>query len=280
MVKAEKMQKLRVERDPEAGPSRAERRQEWLKEKLGGKSGVEVARDAGVSRAEKRAQKKAAKAAAGQDGVPVPAGQQQQQQKEGGADAMEVEHAQPGTTAAAAPAGGGSAAAVNEVMVGMVVVFGVEGPKPLFTCIVPGSSPQCISFVPLDTPLGAVAAAGGLPPGLSPLLVMTQDRRYALPSGKLSGAAAAVAGSKAAAVAGATGSLEDQQQQQGLEALYGKGLGVQGSQRGAGGGQAKVDFKARQAALQQLLDTPSHVLPPPSALVPTMLQLLIKADLA
>ena len=282
LVKVEKMQKLRVERDPEAGPSRAERRQEWRKEKVGASEGLPPVQEARLSRGERRAQRKAASAAAAGGGGGASASQEQQGREGGGGEATQLEAAQAGAVATAASTATMAGGCVQEVMVGMVVVFGVQGPQPLFACMVPGSSPQYISFVPLDTPLGAVAAAGELPQGMSPLLVMTQDRRYALPSGKLSGGAVAVAGKKSA-VAGGTGVTEHQedgQQLQGLEAVYGKGLGVQGGQRGGGvGGQVKVDFRARQAALQQLFDTPSHVLPPPSALVPTMLELLIKGEL-
>ncbi len=58
-------------------------------------------------------------------------------------------------------------------------IISAETPTITHAWRVPGPGPSSIHFLPTDTPLGA-AAAPLCPPGCSPLLLITPDRRYGL----------------------------------------------------------------------------------------------------
>jgi NET1-associated nuclear protein 1 (U3 small nucleolar RNA-associated protein 17) len=164
---------------------------------------------------------------------------------------------------------------------GHVLVFDASSPTPRRACAVPGSSPPCaLLFVPRDVPLAAAAAASA-PRGLSPLLVLTADRRYASvtsPGRRAAAAAAAVAPLAAEPAAAATPAAAAQPSV--LEAVFGKTPVLQ---QQAGDGEQPSSFDAEglellaaaRGAVKGLLDAPSHALPPPKAMCAAMLELLL-----
>jgi NET1-associated nuclear protein 1 (U3 small nucleolar RNA-associated protein 17) len=185
---------------------------------------------------------------------------------------------------------------------GLVLVFGPHSPDPLYACPVLGSNPSTLLFSPGSTQAAAAAAAAGgaeqppAPPSVSPLLLLTDDRRYtrlvlaaAAAGGADAAAAAAAAGESSGVPAGAGAALEAEAAAagsdggaSGLEAMFGKAAPA--AVRGSGGGgsgcgdrDGAAEAAAIKAAVAQLFDAPSHVLPPPSALCPTLLELLTGA---
>jgi NET1-associated nuclear protein 1 (U3 small nucleolar RNA-associated protein 17) len=158
---------------------------------------------------------------------------------------------------------------------GGVLVLGPGAPEPLAVCAVPnGSSPAALLFVAPGTPLAAAAGGGG---SGSPLLLVTSDRHFALlpaPGAQPAGEAEAEAATSGVAAGG------DGQQAPAsvLEATFGgmpAAVGGGGGAAGSAGVQPQAAGEAARKVVSRLFDAPSHVLPPPSALVPTLLELLV-----
>jgi hypothetical protein len=173
---------------------------------------------------------------------------------------------------------------------GLVLVFGAHTPDPLYACPVPASSPTSLLF--LQNRSSAVAAGQQV----SPLMLLTQDRRYTrLTLGGTQPSTAAAAADQqppAAAAAAAGGSevpsgtraaleaeLAAGRDESTLEAMFGKMQPpAAAAAADSGAAAAAAEAAAVKAAVSQLFDAPSHVLPAPSSLCPTLLELLIGAD--
>jgi hypothetical protein len=175
----------------------------------------------------------------------------------------------------------------SERQQGLVLVFGDKQAEPLYACTVPDSSPSSLLFWPgkaAAAPAGADSAAARV----SPLMLLTQDRRYtrvnlggSSSSSSSDGSAAAAAeaeaavqGTKAALAAEAAANGEGRSA---LESMFGKTEAPAATAAAADGSSAAAAAAAVKAAVSQLFDAPSHVLPAPSSLCPTLLDLLIGA---
>jgi NET1-associated nuclear protein 1 (U3 small nucleolar RNA-associated protein 17) len=171
---------------------------------------------------------------------------------------------------------------------GLVVVFNPSNPSPVFAAAVPDSSPGSLLFVHSSSRKVAAGKQQQPQQRMSPLLVLTDDRRYTrlIPA---SAAAADGGSSDAAAAAAADGGvpsgiraameaeLAAGGDESALEAMFGHfeqpaAADASGAAAGAAAAEAAV-----KAAVAQLFDAPSHVLPAPSTLCPTLLELLIGA---
>ncbi len=131
-------------------------------------------------------------------------------------------------------------------------------------------------------------------PGMSPLLILSQDRQYvqATKAGaaEAPGAAEQDACRRAdsfapvrASTAGAAGAAlppQTPQEVSGLEAMYGPQQAQQPKQAEAAGGAAggAAGRPAGAADWGALFDAPSHVLPPLSTLCPAFLELMLSRD--
>lgn len=185
----------------------------------------------------------------------------------------------PATALAADPAAprfavGVPAGATGPGAPGGVLVFGAGEPAPRSACRVPGgSSPAALLYAPRGSALAAQAGSDGG----SALLMVTSDRHFALLGG----------GSDVAAAAGSTGAAAAGEAEQGEGAQAGSGAhdDVFGKARARGaaaaavaGGVSEQFGDAAQRAVAALFDAPSHVLPPPSALMPSLLELLVSGQ--
>jgi hypothetical protein len=185
----------------------------------------------------------------------------------------------------AAPAGAQQQQQQQAQRQGLVLVFDAHKADPLYACPVPASSPTSLLFVQGKS----AAAADGGAAQVSPLMLLTQDRRYT----RLSlGATAAAAGGQqqpdAAAAAAESGvplgtraALEAEaaagRDESVLEAMFGRMEQTASAAADSGAAAAAAEAAAVKAAVSQLFDAPSHVLPAPSSLCPTLLELLIGA---
>jgi NET1-associated nuclear protein 1 (U3 small nucleolar RNA-associated protein 17) len=177
---------------------------------------------------------------------------------------------------------------------GLVLVFGARSAAPQHMSTLPGGTPDSLVFLGRSA-TGHGSAACGVDQQLSPLLVLTDDRRYvqlapggrpeqgsaaaaaaaptAVQQGVPSGAAASLAAEAAATARGAT-----------LHGLIGtipagSTAGKDGSKDGGAGAAAAAEAAAAvRASVSQLFDAPSHVLPPPNTLCATLLELLLGAE--
>lgn len=161
---------------------------------------------------------------------------------------------------------------------GLVFVFNVASPLPVFSCMVPRSSPHHLLFVPRRSELGALTAEA-LPGSISPLLIMDGERRisFAVSPG-LQQQKAEQQQAAAEEVHALEGAAAGGKQPSVLDAVFGSS-GSSGAAAGPGA-QGAFNAVAAKEAVQRLFDTPSHVLPPPTSLVPTMLQLLLQTEAA
>uniref|UniRef100_A0A383VBL7 WD repeat-containing protein 75 second beta-propeller domain-containing protein n=1 Tax=Tetradesmus obliquus TaxID=3088 RepID=A0A383VBL7_TETOB len=173
---------------------------------------------------------------------------------------------------------------------GLVVVFSPANPSPLFAAAVPDSSPGSLLFLHSSSSSSSKgAAATQQQQRMSQLLVLTDDRRYtrlipasaAAEAGSSDAAAAAAAGD-AAVPSGTRAAMEAELAAGGdesaLEAMFGKFEQPPAAAAAGGAAGAAAAEAAVKAAVVQLFDAPSHVLPAPSTLCPTLLELLIGAD--
>jgi len=195
------------------------------------------------------------------------------------------------STPAAAAAGGGGGAPQQQQ--GLVLVFGAQQPHPLYACPVPASSPTSLLFLQGSKSAAvhaAAAAAADSQQQVSPLVLLTQDRRYSRLSlgGAPEGAAtagqqpsAAVAAESSEVPAGTRAAMEAEiaagRDESALEAMFGKMEPPAAAADGGSAAAAAAEAAAIKAAVSQLFDAPSHVLPAPSSLCPTLLELLIGA---
>jgi NET1-associated nuclear protein 1 (U3 small nucleolar RNA-associated protein 17) len=210
--------------------------------------------------------------------------QQQQQRPQNGAAAAAAAAAATADATADAPPSAPSTAAATPC--GHVLVFDASSPAPRRACAVPGASPPCaLLFVPRDAPLAA-AAASSAPRGLSPLLVLTADRRYAAvtsPGRRAVRAAAAAAAAAEGVVASAAQAAEAAAPAAApasvLEAVFGKTPVLQQQQQQqqqhAFDAEGLELLAAARGAVKGLLDAPSHALPAPKAMCEAMLELLL-----
>ncbi|KAF8061314.1 ycf24 [Scenedesmus sp. PABB004] len=220
------------------------------------------------------------------DGDQQQAGEEQQQAQQEGAG--EQQQQQGGRAQGGRQRGG----AVVQQREGLVLVFGAADPQPLAACPVPGGSPASLIFTPGGAPPGAGGAAGAGGVALSPLLLLTDDRRYTHVAlggggdGDANGAGAAGEGGAPAdgAPAGTRAAMEAElaagADESALEAMFGRAAAPPAGAAAAapgGGAAAAADAAAVKAAVAALFDAPSHALPAPTALCPTLLELLIGA---
>lgn len=195
-----------------------------------------------------------------------------QQQEEDGEVAIEQQQAN-GTAAAAQHSGGSAAPRVQRHATrrGCVLVFSPSGATPLSAAPLPqGAAAAALCHAPLRTPLGANTTPGGFG---TPMLVVTEDRCYTLVARP--GAAAAAAGVDAAAQADAVREALGGDESV-LEAVFGKASAGTGVTPGAGASGG--DARGAERRVAALFDAPSHALPVPSLLAPSLLELLIAGD--
>jgi len=157
---------------------------------------------------------------------------------------------------------------------GCVLLFSPDRVSPVFSSVLqPGAVLSALLPIPARTALSALVAQPAPSSGrVTPLLAVTEDRCYtivAVPGdGKQQGAAAAAGADDAAVITGASESA--------LEAVFGKGGGAQ--QDMLAGGDDVVDGRSTAKRVAALFDAPSHVLPPPSLLCPSLLELLVSSE--
>ncbi len=159
---------------------------------------------------------------------------------------------------------------------GQALVFGLQQPWPLSACPLGGSSPAALMFVAGDTALGA-AAERATPAGMSPLLIVTDDRKFAIASTSASVPAAAAADRTAEAEATGTtarASAAGLWESSALEAMFGRSQPREAVNI-ASVAQVEDTAVVAKNAVATLFDAPSHVLPPPTSLCPMLLDLLI-----
>lgn len=151
---------------------------------------------------------------------------------------------------------------------GYVLVFHPAQAWPKYVCPVPGGSPASLLFAPPNTGLGGLAASS-VPDDMSPLLLVTEDRKFAIAT---SADAATADGTVATAEEPGPDGMKalGQQDESWLESAFGRTQVPQVAAVGVAQAGSNV-----QAALAQLFDAPSHILPPPTALCPTLLELLV-----
>jgi hypothetical protein len=183
----------------------------------------------------------------------------------------------------AAPAG---AQQQQQQRQGLVLVFDAHQADPLYACPVPASSPTSLLFVQGKSAAAAAAADGAA--RVSPLTLLTQDRRYTRLTLGASAAAAdgqqqpdAAAAAESEVPSGTRAALEAEaaagRDESVLEDMFGKMEPAAGAAADGGAAAAAAEAAAVKAAVSQLFDAPSHVLPAPSSLCPTLLELLIGA---
>ena len=199
--------------------------------------------------------------------------QQQQQHAAAGVDASSSEAE---AAAAAALTKAEARRAARAARRGCALVFSPLGPAPIFAAALPpGSAAAAALYVPPGTALG-VATAAGYQTGSSssdptPLLLVTEDRHYTVvaPLSVLAAASASVPETAATAAASALVERESA-----LEAVFGKTAAtLPGSEAAAFASSGDARAAAKRAAM--LFDAPSHALPPPSQLCPSLLELLL-----
>jgi NET1-associated nuclear protein 1 (U3 small nucleolar RNA-associated protein 17) len=182
---------------------------------------------------------------------------------------------------------------------GLVLVFSPSSPQPLLASPIANSSPTSLLYMPA-TPASSSSSSSKML-HMSPLLLLTSDRRYSrltaaaetsAAAGQPNDAAAAAAGGGrggsseglAAVPGGIKAAMEAEKaagaDESALEAMFGKMDRLPGAVAAAGGMEGGAAAAAEQAAaikqaVNQLFDAPSHVLPPPSTLCPTFLELLL-----
>lgn len=127
---------------------------------------------------------------------------------------------------------------------------------------------------------------------VSPLMLLTQDRRYtrlALGSAQAAGSQGqqqegAAAAAEPEVPSGTRAALEAEvaagRDESVLEAMFGKMEPPTAAAADGAAAAAAAEAAAVKVAVSQLFDAPSHVLPAPSSLCPTLLELLIGAGRA
>jgi hypothetical protein len=158
-----------------------------------------------------------------------------------------------------------------------ILVFHPSSPSPQLSCPVPHTAVSALMFVPPGSRLYSSAAVGGPSSTVSPLVMATQDRRYALLHVPIS--AAQQAGQQQQQQPGLE-QQEQEQEQSAFEAAFGPAAVVQAAPAaGKAAAAAAAAAAAQQQQVQQqvaaLFDAPSHVLPPPSQLCSAFLELLV-----
>jgi len=186
-----------------------------------------------------------------------------------------------------------AASSAGAAAAGAVLLFDAASARPAAAWALPGARAAALLFAPPGTPLAGAGAAlahpgaGSTPDGTaqraaaaaSPLLILTEDRRYVV--ARPAGAAGAAARAPALAEAGAV--AERGQGAVGYEAAFGRlqEAAQLGAPAAAAAGAAAADAAAAAAAAagswRGLFDAPSHALPPLSVLCPAFLELMVGA---
>jgi len=186
-----------------------------------------------------------------------------------------------------------AASSAGAAAAGAVLLFDAASARPAAAWALPGARAAALLFAPPGTPLAGAGAApahpgtGSAPDGpaqraaaaASPLLILTEDRRYVV--ARPAGAAGAAARAPAPAEAGAT--TERGQGAVGYEAAFGRmqEAAQPGAPARAAAGAAAAEAAAAAAAAagswRGLFDAPSHALPPLSVLCPAFLELMVGA---
>lgn len=135
-----------------------------------------------------------------------------------------------------------------------VLLFCAATGQPRLSWSLGQSTAAALLFALPGTHLHASAAAAS-PDGLSPLMIVLQDRQYTFAR-----SASSMQGASVQAV-----NLEQGQEPSAFEAAFGKPVAPQPAQQGAGVAHFQSEVQSR---LQTLFDAPSHVLPSLKDLAP------------
>lgn len=156
---------------------------------------------------------------------------------------------------------------------GCILVFSPSSPMPLYTSVLPpGPAISRLLHIAPGTQLGAGVPAQKAVADAAPLLVVTEDRYYAVVVRPRDAAAPAGAPAASAALVSELGAKESM-----LEAVFGNAAGRLdiGATAQALASSAAVDERVASRRVASLFDAPSHLLLPPSKLCSSLLELLV-----